>query len=71
MIKENKNIRYLTVLDFGSGRVVQYSLQDGEHWVEMYDGVCPYETFMDSKGHKVSDCEWMVHDNPGVEFELE
>ena len=42
-----------------------------EHWEEMYDGVCPYETFMNSKGHKVSDCEWMVHDNPGVDFELE
>ena len=67
-MKKNK---YLTVLDFGSGTVVQYSLQDGEHWVEMYDRICPYETFMDSKGHKVSDCEWMVHDNPGVEFELE
>jgi len=71
MNKKNKNMKYLTVLDFGSGKIVQYSLQDGEHWEEMYDGVCPYEMFMDSKGHKVSDCEWMVHDNPGVDFELE
>tara|TARA_R100001594_G_scaffold21642_1_gene41749 strand:- start:158 stop:373 length:216 start_codon:yes stop_codon:yes gene_type:complete len=71
MIKKSKDMKYLTVLDFGSGRVVQYSLQNDEQWVEMNDGICPYETFMDSKGHKVSDCEWMVHDNPGVEFELE
>ena len=71
MIKKSKDMKYLTVLDFGSGKVVQYSLQDGEQWEEMYDGICPYETFMDSKGHKVSDCEWMIHDNPGVDFELE
>ena len=67
-MKKNK---YLTILDFEDGKVYQYTLEDGPHWEELYDKLCPYELFMESKGHKAGNCEWMIHDYPGVEFELE
>ena len=55
-----KDKKYITVLDFEEGRVYQYELE-GELKEDEY-GFCPYEMFMDNKGHRVGNCQWMVHD---------
>lgn len=47
----------ITVLDFEAGRVFQY---------ELSDGVVDYEEFLSNKGHNMSNCEWMVHENPQI-----
>ena len=48
-------MKYITVLDFESGRVFQYEatqpyLQD-------------YEKYLIDKGHNLNNIEWMVHSN--------
>ena len=53
--------RYITVLDFEVGRVFRYKLE--KDLVEEGDGFCPYEEFINDKGHRLNNCEWMVHDN--------
>ena len=52
---ENK---YITVLDFTDGRVYQYKVKERfEPSDEDY-----YEMIIMEKGHKLNNCEWMVHD---------
>ena len=54
-----KTAKYITVLDFEVGRVFQYKT--------MTTLVCEeYERFITSKGHKLNNCEWMVHEEPRV-----
>ena len=49
-------MKYITVLDFEVGRVFQYKT--------MTTLVCEeYERFITDKGHKLNNCEWMVHDS--------
>ena len=50
---ENK---YITVLDFEVGRVFQYKVKD--RFIDNGD----YEEYITNKGHKLNNCEWMVHD---------
>ena len=45
-------MNYITVLDFQSGRVYQYTL-NGE--------VIEYEEYLRDKGHSLSNCEYMIH----------
>ena len=53
--------KYITVLDFEVGKVFQYKLE-----TEMtYDGY-EYEDFIIDKGHNLSNCEWMTHDNGDI-----
>ena len=65
---DNNNMKYktkyITVLDFEEGRIYQYELK--EELKEDEDGFCPYEMFMDDKGHRVGNCQWMVHDNKEI-----
>jgi hypothetical protein len=63
--------KYITVLDFEIGEVFQYTIEKGEHWMHHHELDCPYEIFLGSKGHRLSNCEWMAHETPGVKFELE
>ena len=51
-------MKYITVLDFEIGRVFQYKL-------EVLDNADDntYERLLTNKGHNLTNCEWMVHDN--------
>ena len=54
-----KNNKYITVLDFEVSRIFQYELEK-LHFNE--DGVVDHEEFLTNKGHRMNNCEWMVHD---------
>ena len=55
---ENKE-KYITVLDFEDGRVYQYKSENFENSDD-------YERIITDEGHSLSNCEWMIHDKPGV-----
>ena len=50
-------MKCITVLDFEVGRVYQYKTM-GEGWNPDSESV---EDFLESVGHNLSNCEWMVH----------
>ena len=57
MEKINENCaNYLTVLDFETGKVIQYKIN--QDW-NPDEEAC--EDFMFEQGHYVSNCQWMVH----------
>ena len=61
--KQTKNIKemnYITILDFEAGRVFQYDMP--ERVIESME----YEEYLIELGHKLGNCEWMVHKNPQV-----
>ena len=47
---------YLTILDFGEGKVFQYDIP--EKVIENEE----YEEYIIELGHNLTNCEWMVHD---------
>ena len=51
--------KYITVLDFEAGKVWQYTLM-GEGWNPDYEAC---EDYLTSKGHNLTNCEWMVHED--------
>jgi len=52
-------MKYITILDFVDGRVYQYEIQEKDEFhAEDY-----YEIIITQKGHNLSNCEWMIHDN--------
>tara|TARA_R100000951_G_scaffold101759_1_gene93447 strand:- start:155 stop:352 length:198 start_codon:yes stop_codon:yes gene_type:complete len=59
-------MKYITVLDFEDGKVYQYEnlehLKDGWNMDENDDSDV-IEWYLDSLGHKLSNIEWMVHEN--------
>lgn len=52
-----KTAKYLTVLDFTSGKVCVYSISG----VRYTNGEVSIEDYID-RHHCVKDCEWMIHD---------
>ena len=56
-------MKYITVLDFEVGRIYQYKLEE-LHLNE--DGVVDHEEFLTNKGHRMNNCEWMVHNDNRV-----
>jgi hypothetical protein len=61
-----KTAKYITVLDFEIGRVFQYKIGE-KGWnpdQQEYHGSC--EEFITNIGHRLKDCEWMVHEVAGV-----
>ncbi len=52
-------MKYITVLDFESGRVYQYDMED---YLENEE----YEEYLNELNHNLSNCEWMIHKNPQV-----
>lgn len=48
------NKGYITILDFEKGKVFQYELVDSKMQTEQ----C--EQFIEDKGHKIKNCEWMI-----------
>ena len=50
-------MNYITVLDFETGRVFQYEIEN--KFIDNGD----YEEYLTNKGHNLQNCEWMVHDD--------
>ena len=68
---KSKGIKYITVLDFEIGRVFQYKIgvndvEGSEHFKEWNPDSESCEEFISSKGHNLSNCEWMVHETAQV-----
>jgi len=66
-------MKYITVLDFEAGRVFQYGISADqidnvcdEHFKDWNPDYESCEEFITNKGHNLSNCEWMVHENPQV-----
>ena len=61
-------MKYITVLDFEVGRVFQYKIMDNgrlDTSALSADGDY-YEDYLTVKGHNLSNCEWMIHEEPRV-----
>ena len=61
---------YITVLDFNSGMVYQYNLADvGDNYL-FEDKDEPQaeevEQLLIDQGHRLKDCEWMIHADPTI-----
>ena len=52
----NKEMNYITVLDFEAGRVFQY--EANKEWEREN-----FEEYLSGLGHNLQNCEWMVHEN--------
>ena len=57
---EKKTAKYITVLDFEVGIVFQYNIKE---W-DLENESC--EDFISNKGHRLNNCEWMVHADAGI-----
>ena len=55
-------MNYITVLDFEIGKVFQYEMM-GKGWNPDSESI---EDFLSSVGHRLKDCEWMVHEDGQV-----
>ena len=55
----NEENKYITVLDFELGKVFQYKVNKMPVETANQD----YEDYITSKGHNLTNCEWMVHDD--------
>ena len=55
-------MKYITVLDFEAGRVFQYKAK-GKGWDSDSESI---EDFLFSVGHRLKDCEWMIHEDGQV-----
>ena len=53
-------MNYITLLDFESGRVYQYKVED--KFIDNGD----YEEYLTIQNHNLQNCEWMVHKNPQI-----
>ena len=61
-------MKYITVLDFEVGKVFQYNIsvdmktsyEKYKHWNPDFE-CC--EEYLTSKGHNLSNIEWMVHES--------
>ena len=53
--------KYITVLDFEDGRVYQFTIKELSN--EWNEGI---EEFLTNKGHNLSNCEWMIHENKSI-----
>ena len=55
-----KGWNYITILDFEVARIFQYKIED--KFIDNGD----YEEYLTNKGHKLNNCEWMVHEIAGI-----
>ena len=64
---KKEKAKYITVLDSEAGRVFQYKISSEmktsyikyKHWSPDVESC---EEFLTNKGHRLSNCEWMVHE---------
>jgi len=54
--------KYITVLDFEVARVFQYKIGK-KGWNPDHESC---EVFIINKGHRLNNCEWMVHENGDI-----
>ena len=55
-----KQFKYITVLDFEQGDVVQYPIDTWD--IDKQD----LESKLTELGHNITNCEWMVHKNKPI-----
>ena len=55
-------MKYITVLEFEIGKVFQYETM-GKSWNPDSESI---EYFLNSVGHNLSNCEWMIHEDGQV-----
>ena len=58
-MKKKSKFKYITVLDFELGIVFQYKSKNWENSDK-------YEEYITEKGHRLNNCEWMIHKNPQI-----
>lgn len=51
-------MKYITVLDYEAGRVFQYKWEEFDEFT--------YEEHITNEGHNLTNCDWMVSDDPRV-----
>ena len=51
--------KYITVLDFEIGKVFQYKSSN-------YENSDKYEQIIIDNGHRLNNCEWMVHEDGDI-----
>ena len=57
--------KYITILDFEKSKVFQYELNEREYEeAELVGEPC---IVFDKYNHRESNCEWMIHDEPGID----
>ena len=63
-------MKYITVLDFETGEVYQYEnlehIKEGWNMDESDDYEVIEWYLSQTCGHNLSNCEWMVHEKPGI-----
>ena len=57
---QEEETKYVTILDWDNGRVFQYEIHE-EH-IDSDD----YELILSDYGHNLTNCQWMIHDEPGI-----
>jgi len=64
-MNKNNTMKYVTVLDFCSGRVHMYTVVGSSKgdWKPDEQSI---EEFLTDVGHSVNNCEWMVHSDKRV-----
>jgi len=56
-----EKMKYVTILDFEVGKVFQYDIEVLDKSDEDI-----YERFLTNEGHNLSNCEWMIHEDPQI-----
>ena len=59
-------MKYITVLNFETGKVYQYKISawgNGNDWNPDSESI---EEYLTSKGHNTNNCEWMVHESSKI-----
>ena len=56
-----EKMKYVTVLDFEVGKVFQYDIEVLDKSDEDI-----YERFLTNEGHNLSNCQWMIHEDPQI-----
>jgi len=61
---KTKAMKYITILDFGTGLVHQLTI---DSW-NIDEETC--EEYMERIGFNSEDCHWMVHEKGGIQFNV-
>ena len=59
-------MKYITVLDFEDGRIYQYDIGFQVNKLGWNPDSESCEDYLVNKGHNLSNCEWMVHEDGQV-----
>jgi hypothetical protein len=59
-------MKYITVLDFEDGRIYQYDIGFQVNKLGWNPDSESCEGYLVNKGHNLSNCEWMVHEDGQV-----